>query len=137
MNWKRYWLASVAVIIGRTLIAFFLFAIVFSSVYDQEIPGGRPEGEELHIAGLISMITWALAFTYVFARGYQNKGWLEGIRFGLVVWVFYFIPMLTGYWAYFLLPTNWVMASLVAGLVESLGSGLITSLIYKGKYMEG
>lgn len=131
INWKRYWLSSAAVIIVRGLIAFFLFGVVFSSVYDQILPGARPEGEEFHIAGFISMITWSLAFTYVFIRGYQNKGWIEGIRFGLVVWMFYFVPMLTGYWAYFQLPTNWVIASLVNGLAESLGAGLITSLIYK------
>jgi hypothetical protein len=133
MNWKRYWLSSVAVVIVRGLVAFFLFAVVFSSVYDQQLPGGRPEGEEFHLAGFINIITWSLAFTYVFIRGYQNKGWVEGISFGLIAWVFYFIPMLTGYWAYFQLPTNWVMAGLITGLAESVSSGLITALIYKAK----
>jgi hypothetical protein len=133
MNWKRYWLCSVVVIVVRGIIAFTLFSFVFSSVFDQELPGARPEGEELHEAGLLSMLTWAFAFTYVFIRGYQNKGWIEGVRFGFVVWMFYFIPMLTGYWAYFKLPADWVMASIVIGFAESLGAGIVTSLIYKPK----
>ena len=133
MNWKRYWLSVVAVFIGRGLVSFLLFAVAFDSIYSQSMPGSRPEGEEVHVAGLISVLAWTLAFVYIFTKGYENKGWKEGIRYGLLVWVFYFIPMLTGYYAYFDLPLDFVLAGMVSGLAESLTAGVLAAVIYKPK----
>ena len=134
MNWKRYWISTAAVfVVAKGLVAALFFAVIFDFVYGQPLPGARPEGEELHAAELICIIAWSLAFTYIYTRGHQNKGWTEGIRFGLIVWVFYFIPMVTGVWAYFEVPTNWVIAGLVSGLAESLTAGVLVALIYKSK----
>ena len=132
MNWKRYWIATAAVLVGaKGLVAALFFGVIFDSVYDQKLPGARAEGEEVHAAGLICMMAWSLAFTFVYAKGHQNKGWTEGIRFGLVVWIFYFVPMLTGFYGYYAMPLNWVIAGLVSGLAESLTAGLLVALIYK------
>jgi len=134
MNWKRYWISTAAVIvIAKGLVAALFFAVIFNFVYDKQIPGTRPEGEEFHAAELICIIVWSLVFTYIYTKGRQDKGWTVGIRFGLVAWAFYFIPMVTGVWAYFEVPTNWVIAGLVSGLAESLSAGLLVALIYKPK----
>ena len=137
MNWKRYWIAAIAVLVlAKGLVAALFFGVIFDSVYDQALPCARPEGSEVHAAGLICMVAWSLALTYVYAKGHQGKGWMEGIRFGLVVWVFYFVPMLTGFYGYYAMPFNWVVAGLVYGLAESLTAGLSVALIYKSKTIE-
>jgi len=134
MNWKRYWISTAAVfVVAKGLVAALFFGVIFDSVYDQLLPGARPEGEEVHVAGLICMIAWSLAFTYIYAKGHENKGWTEGIRFGLIAWVFYFIPMITGFYGYYEMPFNWVIAGLVSGLAESLTAGLLAGLFYKPK----
>jgi hypothetical protein len=134
MNWKRYLLSTAAVlVVARGLVAFLFFGLIFDSVYDQQLPGARPEGEEVHVATLIAMLFWSLAFVYIFLKGYQNGGLSEGVRFGLITWIFYFIPMVTCYWAYFALPVNWVVASYVSGIAESMTAGLLVAFIYKSK----
>ena len=137
MNWKRYWISAVAVFVAaKGLVAALFFGVIFDSVYDQALPGARPEGSEVHAAGLICMIAWSLGLTYIYAKGHQNKGWTEGIRFGFVVWIFYFVPMLTGFYGYYAMPFNWLIAGLVSGLAESLTAGLLVALIYKSKTVE-
>jgi hypothetical protein len=137
MNWKRYWIAAAAVLVlAKGLVAALFFGVVFDSVYDQALPGARPEGSEVHAAGLICMIAWSLGLTYIFAKGYQNKGWPEGIRFGLVVWIFYFVPMLTGFFGYYAMPFDWLVAGLVSGLAESLTAGLLVAVIYRSTAVE-
>ncbi|HYJ04121.1 MAG TPA: hypothetical protein VEX43_03245 [Chthoniobacterales bacterium] len=137
MNWKRYWIAAVAVlVVAKGLVAALFFGIIFNSVYDQALPCARPEGSEVHAAGLICMIAWSLALTFIYTKGHQNKGWTEGIRFGLVVWIFYFVPMLTGFYGYYAMPFNWLIAGLVSGLAESLTAGLLVALIYNSKMTE-
>lgn len=134
MNWKRYWIAAAAVLVlAKGLVATLFFGVIFDSVYDQALPCARPEGSEVHAAGLICMIAWSLALTFIYTKGHQNKGWMEGVRFGLVVWIFYFVPMLTGFYGYYAMPFNWLTAGLVSGLAESLTAGLLVALIYKSK----
>lgn len=134
MNWKRYWIAAVAVlVVAKGLVAALFFGVIFDSVYDLALPCTRPEGSEVHAAGMICMIAWSLALTFIYTKGHQNKGWTEGIRFGLVVWIFYFVPMLTGFYGYYAMPFNWLIAGLVSGLAESLTAGLLVALIYKAK----
>jgi hypothetical protein len=134
MNWKRYFIASAAIfVLAKGAVGALFLGVIFDPVYDQELPGARPEGQEIHAAGLICMAVWSLAFTYIYAKGYENKGWTEGIRFGLIAWTFYFIPMLTGFYGYYAMPLNWVITGLVSGLAESLTAGLLVGLIYRSK----
>src|SRR5690242_4464872 len=134
MNWKKYWLSTAAVfIIARSLVAFLFFGVIFDSVYDQPINGMRTEGKELFGPAFLVTFIWSLAFVYIFIKGFENKGLREGLRFGLLTWTFYFLPMIVCYWAYFELPNDWPVASLVSGFVESLTAGLLVALIYKSK----
>lgn len=134
MNWKKYLLATLAVfLVARTMVAFLFFGVIFNSVYDQPLLGARPEGEELLAPAFIVTFLWSLAFVYIFNKGHENKGLMEGLRFGLIVWSFYFIPMVTCYWAYFDLPFTWLTASLISGLAESLTAGFFVAIIYKVK----
>jgi hypothetical protein len=134
MNKKKYWLAAMAVfIIARSLVAFLFFGVIFDSVYDQPINGMREEGKELFGPAFAVTFLWSLAFVYIFAKGFENKGLKEGLRFGLLTWVFYFLPMIVCYWAYFELPVDWLVASLTSGFAESLVAGLSVALIYKPK----
>ncbi len=132
MNWKKFWLASVAIfVLAKGLVTFLFFAVIFDFVYSQPFPGSRPEGEELHAAGMIGMLLWTLAFTFIYAKSSGNRGWKAGIKFGFIVWIFYFVPMITGVWAYFQVTDLWVLAGLLSGLAESLTAGLLVGLIYK------
>ena len=134
MNLKKYWLSTAAVfVIARTLVAFLFFGLIFDSVYNQHINGMRAEGEELFGPAFLVTFLWSLGFVYIFSKGFQNKGLAEGLRFGLLTWAFYFLPMLVCYWAYFELPVNWLTASLLSGFAESLVAGLLVAFIYKQK----
>jgi hypothetical protein len=134
MNWKKYWLASAAVlVVAKGMVAFLFFAVVLNFFYDKPFPGARPEGEELYAVEIVCMVAWTLGFSFIYTRLRQNNEWKDGLKFGILVWFFYFVPMITGVWAYFQVPVNWVIAGLVSGLAESLTAGLLVGLIYKPK----
>ena len=134
MNWKNYLLSTVIVlIVARGMVAFLFFGVVFDFVFDQPMIGARAEEEELHLPAMLAMLTWSLAFVYIFNRGFENKGLSEGVRFGVITFLFYFVPMIVCYWSYFALPVEWVYASLTSGLAESLTAGLSVAIVYKTK----
>jgi hypothetical protein len=134
MNWKKYALAVAAVfIIGRMMVSFLFFGLLFASTFDQVLPGARPEGKELHGPYMIATLIWSLAFVHLFGRWAANGGVMEGLRFGSIVWALYFLPMVVCYWAYFDLPVDWMTAGLVSGLGESIVSGALAAVIYRRK----
>lgn len=74
---------------------------------------------------------FAFFFMWVFVKGYEAKGPLEGIRYGLYIWAlkglheslagYVILPVTAG------LLLNWLWMSLVVTLV----CGLLAALIYK------
>jgi hypothetical protein len=81
------------------------------------------------IAGLV----WALIFVYVFAKGYEGKGIMEGIRFGLLIGVFFSLPMSLG--TYSSMPIGFGLAAawFIFGVITITIHGIIAALIYKPK----
>lgn len=136
---KRLTVATIAVLVGKIAVGAIAFTILnelYSNVYANHHLYFRAEENEKHLPGMLIMILWAFAFTYLFSKGYEQKGWGEGLRFGLIIWILYFIPMTVGFWAYTRFPDELVLPYILIGLAESLADGLIIAGIFMIKKLE-
>jgi hypothetical protein len=77
-------------------------------------------------------VAWSLALAILFARTSRAIDWLEGMRFGLLVWFFYFVPMMLGIHGYFVVDTTWTVCALVSGLAEALTCGAVAAWVFRG-----
>jgi hypothetical protein len=73
----------------------------------------------------------ALMFTYIFVKGRENKGISEGVRFGIIIWLFVNVPMGASMWAMFPIPYMTIARGLLFGLLETLIAGILVAVIYK------
>jgi hypothetical protein len=80
---------------------------------------------------MIGYVAWSRAFSFVFARGFENRDWLGGVRFGLIVWLLYFVPMTLGLYGYFVVGADWMSCALLSGLAESLACGCVAALVFR------
>ena len=131
MNWKRFAASATAVFVAKAAVGAVAFGLLLEGVFDTGSPVFRPEGQEQHGTAMIGEVTWAIAFTYVFVRGVQRRGVAEGLRFGLLVWGLYFVPMSLGILGYFAVDTTWALLALAVGLIESLLCGVSAALVYR------
>ena len=129
MNGRRLALTAAAVFVVKAAVGAVSFGLVLDGLYDGSSPAFRPEGRENHGIGLVGELSWALAFAYLFLRGPERRGWLDGVRFGLLVWCFYFVPMTMGVLGYFSVDAPWAIGALAVGIVEAMLCGVSAGLV--------
>jgi hypothetical protein len=133
MNTKRFVLASLAVCVSAIVLDFIIHGVILKSAYEATKSVWRPDMEsKVWIFWLINLIV-AFPFTYLFVKGYEGKGIMEGVRFGCIIGIFTSIPM--AYGNYVMLPLPYSMAAqwFVFGMIEAVLLGVVVSLVYKPK----
>lgn len=95
----------------------------------------RPEAEAQQMMHLMVLahVMMAGAFTWIYARGVENKPWLgQGLRFGLAVAVL-FVPVYIIY--YVVQPTPGALAAqqIVFDTILTLILGAVVAFMYRGQ----
>lgn len=124
------------VLVTKAAVGAIFFGLVFTDVHEGTSTAFRAEGTENHGIAMVGYIAWSLAFSFVFARRFENRGWLEGVRFGLIVWLLYFVPMTLGIYGYFVVSPAWTFFALFAGLAESLACGSVAGRVFRNAPMK-
>jgi len=137
MNWKKLWLAAFLVFIAYVAMSLLIHSVILGGEYMKpDIQKAlRPDAE---MSGyfwvrIVIMAVFAFFFTFIFAKGYERKGLMEGIRFGIYVTFFYFLVGTFEMFVIFPLPYRVVWYWIAAGLVQSVIMGVIAALVYKPK----
>jgi len=133
MNVKRFVLACVGVYLVYQVLSFIINMVILGDTYQALASVWRPEAEmmsKMWIMYLTSAV-WTVLFCYIFTRGYENKGVMEGVRYGLLMGLLIGIPF--SYESYAVYPITlglahaWVLATVFIAVV----SGAVLAAIYK------
>jgi hypothetical protein len=81
----------------------------------------------------VTMAVFAFFFTFIFAKGYERKGLMEGIRFGVYMALFTFFVASFEQFIVYPIPYQLVWYWILAGLVQSVLMGVVAALVYKPK----
>jgi len=95
----------------------------------------RPDADldsKMWIIILMDLI-WSFLFVLIFSKGYENKGILEGVRYGIYIGLFY--SMVTSYTTYalFPMPYKFALTLFLTGLIQCIILGIVAALVYKPK----
>lgn len=136
MNWQRLGLACIAVyafyhLFGWLFHGFFMnedYAALAGTVF-------RPEAEMNSRMWLmfVTSAVWTVLFCYIFVRGREGSGLMEGVRFGLIIGFFMTLPYAYESWMIFPLPLSMAHTWFASGLVFSVIAGIIVAAIYRPK----
>jgi hypothetical protein len=131
MSWKHLSMSTFFVLVTKAAVGAIFFGLLFTDVLGGDSATFRAEGTELHGIAMVGYVAWSFAFSFVFARGFANRGWSGGVRFGLIVWLLYFVPMTLGIYGYFVVSPEWTCFALMSGLAESLACGSVAALVFR------
>ena len=127
-----FFIASAAVFVVLFLTDFLIHGLLLKGQYEATAQLWRPEQDmKAYFPWMLAgQAVIALAFTRLFAHGYQNKGIQEGICFGFMMSVFlaghHFIMYSVAPW-----PLSLVWSWFGAGLVQSMILGAVAAKTYK------
>jgi hypothetical protein len=96
----------------------------------------RPEAEAqsmMHLM-ILAHVLMAGAFTWIYARGVENKPWLgQGLRFGLAVALLAVIPIYIIYYVVQPTPGALAVKQILFDTIMTLFLGVVVAFLYRGQ----
>ena len=131
MNWKRFLVASLVTYVVVQAMDFVINEVFMKSANESLKSLWRPDMmSRMWVMYLIGVMV-ALLFTYIFIKGREGKGISEGVRYGIIIWLFVSVPMGASLWVLLPIPYMIVFRALLFGLLEMLVAGILVAVIYK------
>ena len=133
MNWKKFFIALIAIYVVGGILNFLVHGVLLMSTYQELASVWRPQSEMDSYMWIqwVTSLFLCFFFVYIFVRGYEGRGIMEGVRFGLVIWAFMTIPSVYSQFMVYPLPYSLILKWLFSDLVIWVVMGVLTALIYK------
>jgi hypothetical protein len=134
MNYKRFWLAVVAVFVATNVFGILIHGTLLLDDYSA-LPNlmRTPEEASPYMPFMfLGMASSSLALVWIYAQGVSKAPWLgQGIRFGMAVWALTAVPMFLIYYAVSPFPGILVVKQIgyEFGAVTILG--IIAAAVYR------
>lgn len=135
MDKKKFIISVVSVYVVFEILNFIIHGVLLSATYMSDALAGvfRPQAEMQSLMWVmwITDLVWAFFFVFFFTKGYENKGIMEGVRYG--TYIGFFMNFVYAYQAYAVYPITYGLTIqwLIYGFIESIILGVFVSLIYK------
>jgi hypothetical protein len=81
----------------------------------------------------VIMIIGSFFFSFIFSRGYEGKGIMEGVRYGLYIGIWMSIGTAYGTYAMIAIPYSLALQWFVYGVAEYVIYGVLLALVFRKK----
>lgn len=133
---KKFWLGFVAVFVAMEVIMFLLHRVILSSTYESLQGVWRADMESFTWIYHILAIIGAFFFTFIFSKGYEGKGIMEGVRYGFYIGVWMSSGMAYGSYAMINIPYSLALQWFIYGIIGYIIYGVVLTMIYGMKPKE-
>lgn len=96
----------------------------------------RPEDQQKIWIYFVTYIFLAYFFTWIFSKGYEQKGLMEGVRYGLAVAFMTVLPWTYGMYAAMDIPYLLTLKLFIFGTIELMLAGIVLAWIFGMKPKE-
>ena len=137
MNTKKFIIAFAVVFVTLEITNYIIYMGILGSAFMNDMYKNVFRTEEdmsskMWIMYLMDLI-WSYFFVFFFVKGFENKGWKEGLRFGVYIGIFYMLVASFQFYAMFPLEFGLVVQMFIYSFIQALILGIVTALIYKPK----
>jgi hypothetical protein len=127
---KKLWLGFVAVFVLTFLLDFAVNTFLMTKEYMETAQLWRPQAEMKTGVILVVELFFAFFFTFIFSKGYEGKGYMEGVRYGLYVSL---MMNVTGaYMTYATMPVPYMLALkwFLFGTIQYMIYGAVLGFVF-------
>ena len=131
--YTTFLLAVLVFFIVFQLIDFVTHSIILKDTYESLQHLWRTDMSNYMWVYYVSSVILSFLFVYIFTRGYQGRGWLEGLRYGILIGLLMQgVGMLNQFFVY-PVPAGLVAQWFIYGMINYMICGIFVALIYKPK----
>ncbi len=131
MTVKRYITAVVVIFVINQITDPIIHAFILGDAYEALQHVWRPDMMSKMWVIFATSFLMALVFVFIFIKGYENKGVIEGIRFGLIVGVLMNIVGVFNQYAVYPIPASLAFQWAIFGMIQYILYGIAAGLIYR------
>lgn len=134
MNWKRFILAVVVVLVLNNVFGFLIHGMLLQADYANYPNLLRTQEDAANYFHwmLLNFLVFSVAFVWIYAQGVEDKPWVgQGLRFGLAVW---FLTSVAGFLTYYAVQPwggDVVVKQILYELPRALVLGLAAAALYR------
>ncbi|MFQ6078514.1 MAG: hypothetical protein ACE5NJ_05185 [Thermodesulfobacteriota bacterium] len=135
MNTKRFIIASVVVFVVYQVIDYLVNGVILMGTYEALKHIWRPEADMKSLMWIFYPIGLVVSFlfVYIFIKGYEGKGILEGLRYGIWIGLFVSIPGTFSQYVIYPIPFSLAIQWFIYWMIQFIIIGLVAAAIYKPK----
>ena len=130
---KKVLIGFVVVLIAMIVMSFIVDGIILGSTYASLSSVWRPDMQSKMWIFYIVMIVSSFFFSFIFSKGYEGKGILEGVRYGLYIGIWTSVSMAYGTYAMIAIPYSLALQWFLYGVIENVIYGILLSLVFGKK----
>ncbi len=133
MNWKKLLVPFVAVYVVYQVMGFLIHQMWLSPVYASLAEVWRPEAEMMSKTWIMFVTSafFCFFFVYIFARGCEGKGIVEGIRYGVIIGLFVCVTQSYDWYVILPIPYSLALKWFLSCMVMVIILGIVAALTYK------
>lgn len=130
---KQFLISWVAVFLTTMIFGYVVFGVLMADFWADPANTGdvvvRPEGSELMEWVAIANLIFAYVFVRVWRHGYEGTGIGEGVRYGLMMGVFWGTFEMINY-AFMPVPMNTMMIGFAGDVAMFVVAGIVLAKVY-------
>ena len=129
---KKMLLGFIVTFLALTVLDNLGDALLFKSSMASLSNMMRPKGEVVANTWilLVSFVVFAYFFSWIFSKGYEGKGILEGIRYGLAVGLMFNVPYFFTQYAMFPFPLSFTLPVFLYWMLIFAILGILVAWIF-------
>lgn len=133
MKNKTFWIGLIVVFIVMQGLGYVIHEVLMGDTYEKLASIFRPEAEMMDMMWMmmVSGAVMMFMFCYIFTRGYEGKGIMEGVRFGFLIGLLMAGPMAIDPHVIYPVPADVATIWLISSVMSLIIAGAVFASIYK------
>ncbi|MGH2567761.1 MAG: hypothetical protein ACRDGA_05435 [Bacteroidota bacterium] len=133
---KKLWVGFVAVFVAMEVLMFLIHGVILQPTYEETQAVWRADMESLMWIYHVLAVIGAFFFTFIFSKGYEGKGIMEGVRYGLYIGIWMSSGMAYGSYSMIDIPYSLALQWFLYGIASYIIYGILLAMVYGMKPKE-
>ncbi len=132
---KKLITGFVVVFVLSEVMMFLIHGVLLTSAYEAAKDVFRPDMESLMWIYHVLSVIGAFFLTFIFSKGYEGKGVVEGVRYGLYFGIWMGAGMAYGSYAMINIPYSLALQWFLYSIVEYVIYGVALAMVFGNQAM--
>lgn len=133
MSTKKMFIAVLTVFIILEVTGYIIHGLLLSKTYEELASVFRPmeEMNALMWRMWVADVVWSYFFVFIFNKGFQNKGLIEGVRYGIYISLFMNFIAAVAQNAVYPIPYTLSVQWFIYGTIQNVILGVVVAYLAK------